>query len=137
MLQQTGGRWAVLLVVRGDVGHQVRRQPATTPGPASLPQHNREKRVKHFNCFCQLRPPTTPTTSSNTNVTPLLPSPDTRHHHPNPLWSFIWALDNPHFLTMASFFDLKARKQAAANGAGVQKQDKAAEPPRAQPWVEK
>lgn len=38
---------------------------------------------------------------------------------------------------MASFFDLKARKQAAANGAGAQKQDKPAQPARAQPWVEK
>ena len=37
---------------------------------------------------------------------------------------------------MASFFDLKARKQAAANGAG--KADKqTTEAPRAQPWVEK
>ncbi|KAM0332451.1 hypothetical protein ACHAQA_002732 [Verticillium albo-atrum] len=38
---------------------------------------------------------------------------------------------------MASFFDLKARKQAAANGTATQKQDKSAQPPRAQPWVEK
>ncbi|WQF77880.1 Putative AAA+ ATPase domain, ATPase, AAA-type, core, replication factor C [Colletotrichum destructivum] len=38
---------------------------------------------------------------------------------------------------MASFFDLKARKAAAANGTAVQKQDKSAQPPRAQPWVEK
>ncbi|CRK15344.1 hypothetical protein BN1723_010637 [Verticillium longisporum] len=38
---------------------------------------------------------------------------------------------------MASFFDLKARKQAAANGASSQKQDKSSQPPRAQPWVEK
>ncbi|OLN88595.1 Replication factor C subunit 2 [Colletotrichum chlorophyti] len=37
---------------------------------------------------------------------------------------------------MASFFDLKARKQAAANGS-AQKQEKSAQPPRAQPWVEK
>lgn len=37
---------------------------------------------------------------------------------------------------MASFFDLKARKAAAANGASSQKQDKPAEV-RAQPWVEK
>ncbi|KUI53901.1 Replication factor C subunit 2 [Cytospora mali] len=37
---------------------------------------------------------------------------------------------------MASFFDIKARKAAAANGAG--KQDKKTqETPRAQPWVEK
>ncbi|PKS06630.1 hypothetical protein jhhlp_007380 [Lomentospora prolificans] len=38
---------------------------------------------------------------------------------------------------MASFFDLKARKQAAANGVGNQKQEKSTQPPRAQPWVEK
>ncbi|KAM0459088.1 hypothetical protein ACHAPV_004661 [Trichoderma viride] len=37
---------------------------------------------------------------------------------------------------MASFFDLKARKAAAANGASSQKQDKPASV-RAQPWVEK
>ncbi|KAF9879879.1 activator 1 41 kda subunit [Colletotrichum karsti] len=37
---------------------------------------------------------------------------------------------------MASFFDLKARKQAAANGTS-QKPDKSSQPPRAQPWVEK
>ncbi|KAH6685355.1 replication factor C subunit 2 [Plectosphaerella plurivora] len=37
---------------------------------------------------------------------------------------------------MASFFDLKARKAAAANGAS-QKQDKSKQPPKAQPWVEK
>ncbi|KAF6842485.1 Replication factor C subunit 2 [Colletotrichum musicola] len=37
---------------------------------------------------------------------------------------------------MASFFDLKARKQAAANGT-AQKQEKSSQPPRAQPWVEK
>ncbi|PNP40300.1 replication factor C [Trichoderma gamsii] len=37
---------------------------------------------------------------------------------------------------MASFFDLKARKAAAANGASSQKQDKPADV-RAQPWVEK
>ncbi|TDZ13050.1 Replication factor C subunit 2 [Colletotrichum spinosum] len=37
---------------------------------------------------------------------------------------------------MASFFDLKARKQAAANGT-AQKQEKPSQPPRAQPWVEK
>ncbi|KAH0437008.1 activator 1 41 kda subunit [Colletotrichum camelliae] len=37
---------------------------------------------------------------------------------------------------MASFFDLKARKAAAANGA-AQKQEKSSQPPRAQPWVEK
>ncbi|KAL1870427.1 Subunit of heteropentameric Replication factor C (RF-C) [Diaporthe australafricana] len=36
---------------------------------------------------------------------------------------------------MASFFDIKARKAAAANGAG--KQEKKTETPRAQPWVEK
>lgn len=37
---------------------------------------------------------------------------------------------------MASFFDIKARKAAAAAGAG--KQDKKTqETPRAQPWVEK
>lgn len=39
---------------------------------------------------------------------------------------------------MASFFDLKARKQAAANGELSAKQGKKAkETPRAQPWVEK
>ncbi|KAK1636738.1 replication factor C [Colletotrichum phormii] len=38
---------------------------------------------------------------------------------------------------MASFFDLKARKAAAANGTSTQKQEKSAQPPRAQPWVEK
>ncbi|KAK2004673.1 replication factor C [Colletotrichum falcatum] len=38
---------------------------------------------------------------------------------------------------MASFFDLKARKAAAANGTSAQKQEKSAPPPRAQPWVEK
>ncbi|KAL6906823.1 P-loop containing nucleoside triphosphate hydrolase protein [Trichoderma evansii] len=37
---------------------------------------------------------------------------------------------------MASFFDLKARKAAAANGTSSQKQDKPADV-RAQPWVEK
>ncbi|KAJ0387512.1 hypothetical protein COL922a_002136 [Colletotrichum nupharicola] len=37
---------------------------------------------------------------------------------------------------MSSFFDLKARKAAAANGA-AQKQEKSSQPPRAQPWVEK
>ncbi|KAJ0288483.1 hypothetical protein Brms1b_000591 [Colletotrichum noveboracense] len=35
---------------------------------------------------------------------------------------------------MASFFDLKARKAAAANGA-AQKQEKSSQPPRAQPWL--
>lgn len=38
---------------------------------------------------------------------------------------------------MANFFDIKARKQAAANGFGAQKQEKAPQPPKAQPWVEK
>ncbi|EFQ26341.1 replication factor C [Colletotrichum graminicola] len=38
---------------------------------------------------------------------------------------------------MASWFDLKARKAAAANGTSAQKQEKSAQPPRAQPWVEK
>ncbi|KAK2047009.1 replication factor C [Colletotrichum somersetense] len=38
---------------------------------------------------------------------------------------------------MASFFDLKARKAAAANGTSAQKQEKSAQQPRAQPWVEK
>ncbi|KAI3556306.1 replication factor C [Colletotrichum abscissum] len=38
---------------------------------------------------------------------------------------------------MASFFDLKARKAAAANGTSTQKPEKSAQPPRAQPWVEK
>ncbi|TFB04252.1 Replication factor C subunit 2 [Trichoderma ghanense] len=37
---------------------------------------------------------------------------------------------------MASFFDLKARKAAAANGTASQKQDKPADA-RVQPWVEK
>ncbi|SPO00857.1 probable replication factor protein [Cephalotrichum gorgonifer] len=38
---------------------------------------------------------------------------------------------------MASFFDLKARKQAAANGTGAQKEDKPTQASRTQPWVEK
>ncbi|CAK7215289.1 Subunit of heteropentameric Replication factor C (RF-C) [Sporothrix curviconia] len=38
---------------------------------------------------------------------------------------------------MASFFDLKARKQAAANGASGKNDKQANETPRAQPWVEK
>jgi replication factor C subunit 2/4 len=38
---------------------------------------------------------------------------------------------------MASFFDLKARKATAANGAANQKQDKSKQQPKAQPWVEK
>ncbi|CAK7266289.1 Subunit of heteropentameric Replication factor C (RF-C) [Sporothrix epigloea] len=38
---------------------------------------------------------------------------------------------------MASFFDLKARKQAAANGAAGKNDKQANEAPRAQPWVEK
>jgi len=39
---------------------------------------------------------------------------------------------------MASFFDLKARKLAAAtNGSSSQKQDKSADNRRTQPWVEK
>lgn len=39
---------------------------------------------------------------------------------------------------MASFFDLKARKQAAANGDLSGKSGKQSkEAPRAQPWVEK
>lgn len=37
---------------------------------------------------------------------------------------------------MASFFDIKARKAAAANGAGKQEK-KPSDTPRAQPWVEK
>jgi replication factor C subunit 2/4 len=37
---------------------------------------------------------------------------------------------------MASFFDLKARKAAAANGNADQKQDKAKDG-STQPWVEK
>lgn len=37
---------------------------------------------------------------------------------------------------MASFFDIKARKAAAANGAGKQEK-KTSDTPRAQPWVEK
>lgn len=37
---------------------------------------------------------------------------------------------------MASFFDLKARKAAAANGGSEQKQQ-AAPDTRTQPWVEK
>ncbi|CAK7223246.1 Subunit of heteropentameric Replication factor C (RF-C) [Sporothrix eucalyptigena] len=38
---------------------------------------------------------------------------------------------------MASFFDLKARKQAAANGVASKNDKQANETPRAQPWVEK
>ncbi|KAL1890403.1 Subunit of heteropentameric Replication factor C (RF-C) [Sporothrix stenoceras] len=38
---------------------------------------------------------------------------------------------------MASFFDLKARKQAAANGAANRNDKQTTETPRAQPWVEK
>ncbi|KAL2756418.1 hypothetical protein ACRALDRAFT_2027958 [Sodiomyces alcalophilus JCM 7366] len=38
---------------------------------------------------------------------------------------------------MANFFDVKARKQAAAAGISTQKQDKSSQPPRTQPWVEK
>lgn len=38
---------------------------------------------------------------------------------------------------MASFFDLKARKQAAASGAGSKSDKQTTETPRAQPWVEK
>ena len=39
---------------------------------------------------------------------------------------------------MASFFDLKARKQAAANGLTAAKQEKQnPENSRTQPWVEK
>ncbi|KAK0656118.1 P-loop containing nucleoside triphosphate hydrolase protein [Cercophora newfieldiana] len=38
---------------------------------------------------------------------------------------------------MASFFDLKARKAAAANGASSSSEKKATENPRLQPWVEK
>lgn len=37
---------------------------------------------------------------------------------------------------MASFFDIKARKAAAANGSNKQEK-KGHETPRAQPWVEK
>lgn len=39
-------------------------------------------------------------------------------------------------IRMASFFDIKARKAAAANGAGKQEK-KTSDTPRAQPWVEK
>ncbi len=38
---------------------------------------------------------------------------------------------------MASFFDLKARKAAAANDASTSKEKTANETPKAQPWVEK
>ncbi|KAK0633432.1 P-loop containing nucleoside triphosphate hydrolase protein [Immersiella caudata] len=38
---------------------------------------------------------------------------------------------------MASFFDLKARKAAAANGASSSAEKKTTENPRLQPWVEK
>ncbi|ERS98617.1 hypothetical protein HMPREF1624_05404 [Sporothrix schenckii ATCC 58251] len=38
---------------------------------------------------------------------------------------------------MASFFDLKARKQAAASGASSKNEKQTTETPRAQPWVEK
>jgi hypothetical protein len=38
---------------------------------------------------------------------------------------------------MASFFDLKARKQAAASGASSKNDKQATQTPRAQPWVEK
>jgi replication factor C subunit 2/4 len=39
---------------------------------------------------------------------------------------------------MASFFDIKARKLAAAtNGSSAQKDDKSKQPARIQPWVEK
>ena len=38
---------------------------------------------------------------------------------------------------MASFFDLKARKQAAANGSASKNDKQTNESPRAQPWVEK
>jgi len=38
---------------------------------------------------------------------------------------------------MASFFDIKARKAAAANGVSNRQEKQAPETPRAQPWVEK
>jgi len=38
---------------------------------------------------------------------------------------------------MASFFDLKARKAAAANGAANNSEKPTAENARVQPWVEK
>jgi hypothetical protein len=39
--------------------------------------------------------------------------------------------------SMASFFDLKARKAASSNGASSSKDKPTNEAPRAQPWVEK
>jgi replication factor C subunit 2/4 len=38
---------------------------------------------------------------------------------------------------MASFFDLKARKAAAANGASSSSEKKTTENAKLQPWVEK
>lgn len=38
---------------------------------------------------------------------------------------------------MASFFDLKARKAAAANGASAAKSGEPRQAARKQPWVEK
>jgi replication factor C subunit 2/4 len=38
---------------------------------------------------------------------------------------------------MASFFDLKARKAAAANGTSASKPEEAKKNTRKQPWVEK
>ncbi|KAI2638180.1 replication factor C subunit 2 [Xylaria nigripes] len=38
---------------------------------------------------------------------------------------------------MASFFDLKARKAAAANGSSATKAGDSKQPPRKQPWIEK
>lgn len=38
---------------------------------------------------------------------------------------------------MANFFDNKARKLAAASGAGSKNDKQANETPRTQPWVEK
>jgi len=38
---------------------------------------------------------------------------------------------------MASFFDIKARKAAAANGTSSNAEKKSTENPKLQPWVEK
>lgn len=43
----------------------------------------------------------------------------------------------PGAVIMASFFDLKARKAAAANGSSATKGDDKKQNTRRQPWVEK
>lgn len=102
-----------------------------------------EKRVKHFNCFdlppylCQHPQPQQPNPAKRHLSIPssdILALPSQLTLEPPPPEPGIPPPPSP---TMASFFDLKARKQAAANGAGSQKQDKTAQPPRMQPWVEK